>query len=74
MKKVHRKSYLFLGLAVFLVASVLLFLALISFNEPEKLGIKIGLSVFAGLAMAAGLVYIILFFVKAYDPKELEKK
>ena len=74
MKKVRKKSYLFLGLPVFLLAVVADVVILLSFLNgtvaPENKIAMIVIGAIAGACGIAGLVGIILFFAKKYEPKQ----
>lgn len=74
MKKVRKKSYLFLGLPVFLLAVVADVIILLSFLQgtvaPENKISMIVIAAIAGACGIAGLVGIILFFAKKYEPKQ----
>ncbi|MBQ2069732.1 MAG: hypothetical protein II467_02225 [Bacilli bacterium] len=74
MKKVRKKSYLFLGLPVFILGVVADVIILLSFMqgtvaEGNKI-FMIVLAAFAGAAAIAGLIGIILFFARKYEPKQ----
>lgn len=74
MKKVRKKTYLFLGLPVFLLAVVADVIILLSFLQgtvaPENKIVMIVIAAIAGACGIAGLVGIILFFAKKYEPKQ----
>ncbi|MCR5491420.1 MAG: hypothetical protein K6F32_04775 [Bacilli bacterium] len=74
MEKMRKKSYLFLGLPVFLLAVVADVVILLSFLQgtvaPENKIAMIVIAAIAGACGIAGFVAIILFFVKKYEPKQ----
>lgn len=74
MKKVRKKSYLFFGLPVFLLAVIADAIILLSFLQgtvaPENKIVMIVIAAIAGACGIAGLVGIILFFAKKYEPKQ----
>ena len=74
MKRVHKKSYLFLGLAALILAIVVDVLVFVSFSQgtiPDNNKIfMIVVAAVAGACGVAGIVGIILFFAKTYEVKE----
>ena len=74
MKRARKKSYLFLGLAVLILAAVALSVILFAFNqgtvEENSKVLMIVLAVLSGIAGLAGLIGIIMFFAKTYPAKK----
>ena len=74
MKRVRKKSHLFFGLAVLILAIVAGLLVWFSFQQDtvDKKNIiwMYVIAGFAGVAGIAGIIGIILFFAKTYEVKE----
>ena len=74
MKRVRKKSYLILGLIVFIIAAVVLTLVILSFvngTVEEKSRVwMIVTAVVSGVVGLSGLGSIIWFFAKTYPVQE----
>ena len=73
MKRVRKKSYLFFGLAVLILAIVAGLIVWFSFQqgtveEKSRIWMYV-IAGFAGVAGIAGIIGIILFFAKTYEVK-----
>ena len=74
MKRVHKKSYLFLGIPVLILAIIAGLIVFLSFQQgtvtDNNRVLMIAIGVSAGVGGLAGLIAIILFFAKTYEVKE----
>lgn len=74
MKRVRKKTHLFFGLAVLILAIAAGLLVWFSFqqgtvDEKSKIWMYV-IAGFAGVAGIAGIIGIILFFAKTYEVKQ----